>query len=439
MTELCARDYDVAGRWQVNTPYRSVYCRVNSDGYLAGNGCRIVSSDLEDDVFLLGTDSDPGGVNSFLRNVTVEGMNFRHSDFVEAPGPGNEAFAVKVFVAKYVLNCRVKRVSAWEPLIGFWVHACVRSIMEDCKVFRSVEQEGTGDFCYAYWLRGTPAVLTGGNPSLSLKDCAAEFTADLTVNKIGFLADGSPADLFFSHPEVSAATNGFVGVFDPAGNYSALNLRIDNPVFDQCTGSAIDIQGGNAACAISISDGYLQSKSSASAVVRLRSAAGCVSLGGGLQIACGEAGNTIGVHIDGQPNVTIDPTVKIIDCPRPIIGQGDGDENAAPGCKIECHINNPHVGNGAQAAVTVAGIKNWRINPSVSGFSEGFAQGVHLFGTDNAGVVVDPTLFNRGAINSGAAHLVLVNSAVYLTAPGYCRLRRCCQTTLQSVAGSRAG
>jgi hypothetical protein len=407
---LGSKDYWISGTWKANTPYRTIRGGTYGDGYNTGTGTRVLSTDASANVFQLGPDSAPGSMSSYLRNVVVENVTFGHGVTLTAPGVGSEGNAVKAVRVQYVLNCRIDRVSAWEPFIGFSFYGAVRTIVKDWKVLRTMAHSGTGDFCRAIWCVGSPAIAAGGNPSLFLTDGAFECSPSLSITKQAVYADGEFADLFIDGLETSAATNAVAINGSGSGNYGRIDLHIRNIIADQCAGAAIDVQGLNAQALVTISGGYVQAKSSATAVVWLRGGAGRISVGGGLQIVCAEAGSTIGLYVNGQPNVTVDETVSILDCPTPFTVDG-----TSPGGEFRGFINNPIVGDNTKYAVSLSGQTRWKLCPSIDGKNNAFAQAVFLIGSSNTDVSIDPTNV-KAAVTSG--NRLLLNSTA-ITAPGY--------------------
>lgn len=407
---LSSKDYWISGLWKINQPYRVIRAGAFGDGYNTGTGARILSTNTSEGVVQIGPDSAPGSMSSYLRNVVIQNVTFGHGSSLTAPGVGSESNAVKTVRLQYVLNCRLDRVSAWEPLIGFSFYGAVRSFAIDCKVLRTSAHGGTGDFCRAFWPVGSPAIAAGGNPSLFIVDCAAEFSNALSITKQGVYADGEFADLFIDRFETSAATNGIAINGSGSGNYGRVDLHIRDAVLDQCSGAAIDVQGLNAAAIVTINGGYFQAKSTATAVIWLRGGNGRVSVGGGAQLLSGETGSAIGLYVNGQPNVSVDNTVSIIDCPTPFTVDGSSSNG-----QFAAFINNPIVGDGTRYAVSLSGQSRWRLSPTIEGKNNAFAQAVFLIGSSNTDVVLDATCVRAG-VTSG--NKILINSSA-ITSPGY--------------------
>jgi len=408
VTSLAQGDYYISSTWKVQAPYRTVQGVGLSDGYTSASGTRVLCNNASVSVFQVGADTQPPSVNAFLRGVRVKDINFEHVVALTAPSaPIN---ATKCVVATYLLDCEFDRVYTWEPLIGFFMYGCVGTFFRRCKAFRSVAQSGS-DFFYGFWGYGTPPILNGGNASLYLEDCTVELGNALSIAKIGLYLNGEAADLFVDRFETSAATSGIVYAASGSGTYGMQDVFFRDCVLDQCSGPAIDISGLNAQAAITIDGGYFQSKSSAQTVIKA-SGAGAVTICGGAQIICAEAGSTYGVYGNGQKNLTIDPSVKITDCPSGVSIDGD-----CSGSQILCRISNPVIGDGTKYAIALnSSSKRVRIAPMIDGKAGGFAQMIFLIGTGQDKCLIDPTGVDLAATSSSVK--VLINASG-ISAPGY--------------------
>lgn len=250
----------------------------------------------------------------------------------------------------------------------------------------------------------------GGNASLFLVDCALETVTGLAITKEFIYLDGEFADVFVNGGESSQATSSVVVNGSGAGNYGRQNLHIRNIVADQCAGPALDIQGLNAAGTVSIDGGYFQANGTA--VMSLRGGAGSITVGGGAQIICATGSTAIGVHINDQPNVVLDETVQITDCPKPVVIEG-----ASSCAKVTAIIKNPIITGGTYPAVSATAQTSLTLAPTVRGAANAFSHGVHLIGVANNKVSVDPTNIELAAINGGANKVMI--DATNITAPGY--------------------
>ncbi len=409
--QLRSADYWFAGLWKMQTQYRSIIGGGVSDGYATGNGTRIISTNAAQGVVQFGPDAAPATLSDYYRNIKASDLTFMHSAQKTAPGVGNESTAVRTVLCQYLLFSEFDRVRAWEPLIGFWLYGCVRTFFTQPKILRSAAMAGTGDFCHGFWIDGIPAVAAGGNPSIFISDYNFECSV-IAITKRAIFADGEFADLFIDRLEASNATTAIYLAGSGAGNYGRIDVHIRDIVADQCSGSAIDISGLNASACVTINGGYVQSKTTAAAVVYLHGTSGTVNIGGGLQIAGLEAGTTIGLHISGQPNVSVDETVTIIDCPRPVAV-----DSASPGGCFMGTINNPLIGGGTQAAFGLTGQESWIIAPRITGAANAFVSAISLFGAANNKVSIDPSRVDLAAV-SGGANKTQIN-AINITAPGY--------------------
>lgn len=408
---LRSADYWIAGLWKFQTQYRKIKGSVIPDGYTTGNGTRVLSTSAAAGVIQIGPDVAPVSLSNYHRNMHITDVVFMHGVALTAPGVGLQANAVVTIRPQFLLNCLFERCAAWEPFVGIKPHGCVRTFIKDFKVLRTAALAGLGDFCRAIWVDGVPAVANGGNPSLYLVNNTLEASSGLGITKQLYFLDGEFADVFIDGGETSQSTNGIVIAGNGGNNYGRQNLHIHNFWADQCGGPAIDVTGLNSTATVTIEGGYFQS-ATASAILLLRGENGTVSVGGGAQIICGTAGTTIGIHANSQPGVSVDDTVQITDCPKPVVVEG-----LSPRCKINPTIKNPLIGDGTQAAVFVSSGNIVSVNPIVSGKANAFSQGVLLSGVANTKVQVDPSSIDLFAV-SGGVNKVVIN-VTNITTPGY--------------------
>jgi len=407
-TQLQSSDYWISTTWKVQTQYRSITGGGYSDGYATGNGTRIICMNAAATVLQVGPDSAPASLSQYYRNIRVTNLCALHG--VQLTAPVDRVNATKAIVANYLLDCEFERVYTWEALIGFYIYATVATYFKRCKSFRSATRLGS-DFFYGFWARGTPAVAAGGNPSLYIQDCGVEIGGSITP-RIALYVDGEPADLFVDKLESSACTNGILMEMSGLNTYGKQDIHFRNCVFDQCAGAAIDIQGLNAAGCITISGGYYQANTTATAVMWLRGGAGAITVDSGAEVVCGAFGATVGIYVNGQPNVTIGETVKILDCPTGVAADG-----ASNGLRVTCTIYSPIIANATKPAIGLTAAKQAHIAPRITALANGWSQGVILIGTLNDKITIDPSRIDNAAI-SGGVNKVVVNGT-NITTPGY--------------------
>ena len=417
VTLLGPRDYHFGGRWQMNTPYRTLRGEIAPDGYRAGNGARLISTNPNEDVFLLGAASRPaGGSSAFTRNMTVENVTVMHDAGLvgQSDAAGNRV-AVR---AQYNLLCQMKNVRAWEPLVGFKLHGCVQFRIDDCLVFRNKAYGGTPGFI-AFWAEGTPDIgLAGGNASLYLNRCLVEKGQTAPFgDEVGFLFDKAYADNFATKLETSRVATGMrvigVGGADRTQN---VDFSCSEPRFDQCEKIGIDVSRTSAGGTMEIAHPYVSLTANGFAAIYLHDSNSSLHVLGGQLIDANAEGSSdaIGVYVQNSAGVNVDGT-SISNLPRPLVL-----ENASS-CRITPQINNQATkANPYQAAIFCKNTVRCHIAPSVRGKANAFPQGIHFAGTANTNLTVDPTQIDPASLSGGkAANKILVNGAVSLAAPGY--------------------
>lgn len=414
VTVLESADYWVNGKILSQTPNRAMQ-GVPGDGYNTGTGTRVISTSLTNAAVRFGPDAQPATTPEFMRGIACSGITFMHSAALTAPASlGDAATATATIERQWLFRPRFEDVNAWEPLIGFRTKGLIQPYTKNCKVLRTSAAAAGADFCWGLfldggvWASGLP-----GNPSYFDEEFACEFAPALVADKVGLLASGDFSDVFISKMETVNATSG-VRLF-ASGTRAQVNIHVTDCVFDQCSGTALDVQSLAAGACVNISGGYYQSKATATAVIHARGTNGVVNITGDCVILGSEAGTTIGVYGQGQQVINIDESVSILECPRPVLIEG------ATNGKILCTIQNDVI-TGNNAAVTVGGTGKMRIAPTVRGKASAFTFGIGLVGTSQSGHTIDPTLVLASCIGAGATNKVAVNcfgTPVYITTPGY--------------------
>lgn len=416
-TRFAAADYWVDGTILHQVAYRGLR-GCHGDGYNTGHGTRILSVEPTEPVIIHGPDEKPeSDLTAFMRGVWAEDITFCHVPSTVPPSGGFGHTAVPTIKRQWLMAPRFKRIRAWEPLIGFYSTGLVFAKSEDCKVLRTEAKTGGYDFCWAEYLVGS-APFSGipGNPSTYESGVSLEANPDLDIEKVALVCGGDFSDIFIDNLECSNVTHGVQ--FNGSGSKAQRNVHLRNAVIDQCSRTAVVIQGLVSGAVITISGGYFQCKASALAVIHARGSNGRVVITGGAQILGNEApegDGTIGVYGQDQAELVIDDSVVISECPRPIAVTG------ASSGKILASIENHNIGAATQSAISIETTGRWNIAPTISGRTNAFARAIHLIGTANDNISVDPTCIDPDAV-SGAANKVVVNafvSAVQLTSPGY--------------------
>ena len=415
VTQLGNADYWVNGRVDQQTPYRTIQGH-RGDGYNTGTGTRLYSTNLSVPVLRQGPNSQPGSLAAHMRGIVLRDVTLGHVGNYTGPTSGNEATAVPVLDRRWLIKAVCERVNLWEPLIGVYSHGLVQCYTVNSKVLRTEPKVSSGvDFCWANFVDGNPpAPGLPGNPSYYEDTFSAEFNPELAVDKVGILCTADFSDVFIDGAETSNATSGIR--LSGSGTKAQINVHLRNCIFDQCAGTALDIQGLAAGACVNIEGGYYQANDTALAVIHVRGTNGTVNITGGCQIVGGQEGDIIGIYAQGQKQVNVAAGVTILEVPRPIVLEG------ATGAQLMCSVQNDTVGDGTQHIVGTTASDGVVIAIQARGKNDAFARGIDLVGTSNTRVSIDPTLIDRNIISGGAANLIYADpfgTPVPLTAPGY--------------------
>jgi len=407
-------DYWINAKVIADVPYVTVLGH-RGDGYNTGTGTRIISTNTSEGVWQFGPTTKPADLPNFMRGIFCDGITFQHSAIPGAPTSGNEATAVPTVEVRYVQRAEIIWCNAWEPLIGFKFTGALQTYIRDCKILRTSTAPSGSDFCWAFYADGG-APFTGipGNPSIYIDHCAVQFSSGLSVPKVAYQFTGDFSDVFVHRCECSAATNAFA--LSGSGTKAQINMHLNGCVADQCSATALDIQGLAAGACVNVEGGYWQANDTALAVMHLRGGNGTVNITGGCQIVGGQAGDMIGVYGQGQQQINIGAGVCILETPRPIVLEG------VTGAQLLCSVQNDSVGDGTRSMLDTTASDGVSIAVQVRGKTGAFARGVGLVGTANSRVSIDPTLIDRNVISGGASNLVVADSfgtPAAITAPGY--------------------
>ncbi len=406
VTLLKSKDYWIPGTWFIDRAYRTIKSEVNSDHYDTGNGARVICTNPAEDVIQIGPTSPPvGGVNSYTRNMKIEGIAALHSAGVNPPGAGQESNGVCGFRVQHVLFFEAVNLLSSENIIGFRCYGVIGSQFIRCAAFRSYDAIPTGepDLFYGWYLQGSPSILAGGNASIYLDHCSATVGGGpaLPGGSIGLYARGAFVDSFIRDFETVSL---HIGVaidgqdWHGASASTQVDFRLENPVLDTCTELGIQIVNTNDNCQIEVLNPYIGLLPGGTAGIRINQTGGQIRIDGGRMIGSGDAGalfisQTDGVTIDGSAVSNFGGLVCYVEYSR--------------NCRLLPSINNRN--NTATTAMYVRDTSNGYLAPIVKGKAGAFSQGIVLLSNDNHSITIDPTCVDTTCITGGASNKLRIN------------------------------
>lgn len=403
--QFSTADYYFSDTVQLATSFRT-YKGTTAAWDATGKGARLLSTNAAKDVVRV------SGTDIYLENLCA----MHAVPLVAATWTANKPTAPKSWLFQNTVSVEAHRLSAFNPLIGFFFDATIAKKVYDCRAYRDASY-GSGDFFYGFWAYddGTHPGLAGGNGSLHLFGCNATGGGGLARSGVGLVATGDFADLFVQWFETSAVPLGIL-LDGTGGTYSGGHgdVRIAHPTIDQCTWGGIEITHINSLGKIQINGGYVQANDlgAGQKALLFKDGGGYLSVTG-LQVT-GTAGATtsIGCQVDNYPNVVLDPGTMIENYAFPV-----NVLNGSTRYNIQCQIQAGQINSaGTRPAITVTGSGEGRIAATIAGSSGAFSEGVNLVGAGNSRTQVDLTLVDPGAI---ADVRKLVVNAVKITGVGY--------------------
>lgn len=411
-------DYFVSGTLKMTTTGSALrgVKGIKSTGGATGM-TRIISTSATANVLQVGTDANPGSVNSFIDGLAVSDVELGRSVGCASNGQGiSNPTGV---LLQYCKNIHLDNVWPTESLIGFCFNGTVDVFVNKCHAFRSVAAASGTDFWWGYYCNGSASIgLAGGNGSLRFNDSIAEMGGAISstgagpITSVGFNADAAFADLWFSGCETSAVQAGW-SIAGLGGNASA-SLRQkgnDDISIYNCRSDTFGTYGfyitalsEYATVQVEGCSAVPGSGTSPTACFAVTGSNGSSSYGGTVELINNKATcwpvpatkgffyqNCSGIVsknlISGSQNPVYLDTVK----------QGS----------IEDSVNTP--GGTANAAVYLTGSSRISVKPVVNGAANCFGQGINLNSTTNDHCMLDPSAIDPAAVNGGSGNKVVIN------------------------------
>lgn len=395
VTLFGAADYYVNGTVIFNVSFRTAKGETAAWDS-TGKGARIVSTNSAADVVNVGAAG--GGATDML----LEGICAVHNVKPTAPSAGLESTAAKSWVFLSTTSVTIRRLSAFDPLIGFYFNGNVALYANDCRAF--------GPDIYGFWAHdhGSHPGLAGGNGSLYLERC------NVTGGAIGFYANADFADVFLDKAETSGTAIGIL--LDGSGstyNGGQGDTRITNATIDQAATCGIEVKNTNSLAKIQILGGYIQLQDNGGShrALWFHDGGGYLTVTGAQVTGNDSATTSCGVWIENYPNVVLDHSTIVENFAYPFTVLNSARPTIL--CHIQAGANNSA---GTRAALTMANCGEGVISPVISGGSNAFITGLNFDSAGNTRITADLTRVDLGALGAGGK--LTINGAG-IASPGY--------------------
>lgn len=414
VTQLQAADYWHHDTIEITTSHR-VLQGVSTIYAGANTATRLVNTSATATSIYIRKSPDPGTtIDNFLRSVTV-----RDIEVTRSVTPDNNP--VGVLLQKTLYAC-LERVYSCEHGDAFRLSGTVRTIMHNCRGFRSVN--GTNplmDRFYAFFLDGDASIgAAGGNASTYLTECAAGIGGTPALwDSIGFFLAQGGVDTIVTKPEASGLKNGIVVSGLAGGSAVAqktrdVNIQLVNPVLDAFTGVGLRITNLSTGGAVSVTNGYCAPASGSGATygVQIDGCVGIIHLDS-FQVIGWPVLSLVGLGIVNSGGVR--SSCILMDCGNPVLLAG------ATGCQIGDSIRNNTVAPGTASVWAQASPANTRnkIAPMISGTATS-TRGIFLQGggggtTPHTHNEINCSGIDPAAIAGGAGNKLFIAGAAVTT------------------------
>ncbi len=411
----------VSGPFRIDDAYSTTIFPQRSDGYGDTTGCRVLSTDTTLDAMVIGPETQPaaGGtvVENFPRNVTVTnpcaGWGVAHAALSGADSALRKAIRIN-----YLIDALIEYPWAHEAPIGIYYYGLVGTRVVRPKAFRSAALGGNPatDKFFGQWAKGDPAVLAGGNASLTIENAIVEMASGMSLaDQCGFICDGAFVDVWIDKLETSACKNGIriTGTTASGQANSNIDFRVDKLIVDAFTGIALEVTQVAPNGSVQIKDIECMSGVGATYGIKVDDCLGLVNIEGtihGIGASNGGAGTMRGFRCDDSQGVSCN--LRLIDCPRPV------ELAVLTDFDFTFAINNPTVtANAYQGAVFFNGLQRGIVKVRIKGKANAFPQGVYTAASDSNHVTFLGMESIESAAISGAVNKLVLNG-VTLTAPG---------------------
>lgn len=410
ITQLQQADYYVSSAVQLTTPHRTIRGLMRSENDLGpGSGSRIWVKSSTSNVLFVGLASNPGSVNSFLRNTAVQYVELMRTSPPTPPSPGNEINSPSGVLIQYTLYCDLSYVVANEHSIGFLENGAVRTKYENCDAFRSVNgTSSTNDIFWGFFQNGNASIgLAGGNGSTYYTDCSASVGGTPTLTSpIGLLLNFAPVDTFILRFETSALATG-IQVVGSGGQFTDQDVHIVGCVLDAFQTAGVYLTGLGGYAAVSVIDTYCAPSASAtlaSAGISVNNCSGMLSLSNN-QVDCQNNPPVGGLLIQTSSTGVVTNGNMWNGSNRPVVISNSSN------ISLNDIINGPQVTGSAQAAIFLNSVVRSVIDTVIKGAVGAYPQGIWCQGVTVASSECRMSKVDAGCIAGGATNKLLYNGS----------------------------
>lgn len=407
VTQLAAADYWLHGRWTVSTSHRTIRgAGRNGDG--PNPVTRVLLGHSTQDVFMVGTDPNPGSINAFVQFVDVENVTFVSAASPTPPSSGIQG-GPSCVRGQYILNCSFTRVNTINGTNGFYFTGAVYSELKESASQRLAR--GTtpvNDYFIGCMLDGTPVIgANTGIASFYIRKYGVTGSTEALVNYGVFSADGF-TDMFLDSVETSGVQFGISLNGKPSVLYGSEDCKVFNCVLDQVNKGIVLNAGSNTTAAV-LMNNYVAVAAAPSGgkgievtSTPLSGQGGSISLIGNQIIAGGgnSVSNSSGVQSVGNILTDLNNPIQL--------------SNVAQS-RFSDRISNP-IQSASSAAILLSGSARIVLDCSADGKTAAFPAGIRLSGPGNSVIEARMTGIDLGAVSGGASNKLISNGTQITTA-----------------------
>lgn len=409
--QLAAVDYWIHGRWTVSTHHRTIRgAGRNGDG--PNPATRVLLNSSTQDVFMVGTDTNPGSINAFVQFVDVENVTFVSAAPPTPPSSGIQG-GPSCVRGQYILNCSFTRVYTINGTNGFYFTGAVYSELKESSSQRlAAGTTPANDYFIGCMLDGTPSIgANTGIASFYIRKYAVTGTTSALVNYGVYSANGF-TDMFIDSVETSGVQFGITLNGNPGVTYGSEDCKVFNCVLDQVN-KGISLNAGSNTTAAVLMNNYVAVSASPSggkgieiASTPLSGQGGSISLLGNQII--GGGGNTVGISVSNSSGVQSVGNI-LTDLNNPI------QLSSVSQSRFSDRISNP-IQSAGSAAILLSGSARIVLDCSANGKAAAFPAGIRLSGSGNSVIEARMTGIDLGAVSGGSANKLISNGTQITTA-----------------------
>lgn len=346
-------------------------------------------------VMRVGHEAPPAEINGYLQGIDLRWLELGQAQAAEPP-VGDDATAATGLAIRHALDCVFEGLRANEHAIGFSVRGAVRSFLRDCAAFRSLFTVPARDVFIGFDMDGRASpIATGANASLYVIDCMARTGNRPSLHRsIGCRLQGTFSDTFlvrFETTEVAtgiAVQGGAAALTGTGRQFGHVDLHLDTPVLDQCSGAGISLTGLSEHALIDISAPYVALAPGGRVALEVAQCGGLVSVTGGQFIGTLAPAAT-GLSLADVAGFAA-AGLKLAGFGRPINALG------ASGLDLVVGVNTAGATSVGAPAIRLAGCRDSYCRPRIAG-----PAGVHTVGVavdDSHSITVETAGIDRRTV-----------------------------------------